>query len=372
MSAAMMSPSTPESTAPWRPARQREVAPVPAPAAADAWIALEDPATVFPGMVPGAVRIDETRIGKSAYEATVACHIDDDQRQPLGQMRERPYRWLCKLQVVVRDPDDGALHMAFGSGLLIGERHVLTAAHVLVQAQFDASGRFRRTLDATAVAVIPGLDGRGRKAGGAAADTMPFGWTHGANFRCARVFRLASRASGSEPKDFDYAVIRLADAIGARRFASLGGAALGHWGHPAHGGLTRMNGRATGSLKGVKVNAVGYPQDKCRDVAQGRDITRAEHAACPTADLGSVPWVGFDRIAASGTVGASFGTLDLDSAAAPGMSGGPVWLRWQSARDLIGIVHGCDATSSKDNPFVGSIATLITPSVKRDIQSWLR
>jgi hypothetical protein len=255
--------------------------------------------------------------------------------------------------------------------LLIGDQHVLTAAHVLVDSQFDSKGKFVRTLDATAVVVIPGLNGRGRRAGGTATDTMPFGWTSGTAFRTARVFRMASHSSGSQPKDFDYAVIRLAEPIGSHKFAALGGAALGHWGYAAHGGLTRINPKAPGSLVGVKVNAVGYPVDKCRDQPAGRQITRAEYAACPAADLGSVPRYGFDRILSSGTAGASFATLELAADVAPGMSGGPVWLRWNDARTLLGVLHGCDATKSKDDPFVGTLATLITTSAKREIDSWL-
>jgi hypothetical protein len=337
----------------------------------DVWVDLEPPHEVFPGIVPGTLRLDETRVGKNSHDAATACDLGSTVRLPLARMLERPNRWICKLQIVTRDPDDGALKLHFGSGLLIGERHVLTAAHNLVDLRFDGKGRFVRALDATAVVVIPGLNGRGRRAGGTATETMPFGWTHGTAFRTARVYRVATHASGTQPRDFDYAVIRLADPIASRKFAALGGAVLGHWGYAAHGGLTRINPTAPGSLIGVKVNAVGYPQDKCRDQPTGRVITSAEYAACPAADLGSVPWFGFDRIISSGTAGASFATMELATDLAPSMSGGPVWLRWNDARNLIGIVQACDATKSKDNPFVGALATLITASAKREIDSWL-
>jgi hypothetical protein len=341
------------------------------PPAADEWIDLDDPGNVFEGIVPNTLRIDEQRIGRRPFDEVTACLVGSDDRRALVHMLARPNRWLCKLQVAFRNPDTGRIEVGFGSGLLVGERHVLTAAHVLTEEIEDQHGKFKQSVDALAVVVIPGLDGRGRRAaGGRSTDTMPFGWTHGTAFRMARVFRLANRASGARPRDFDYAVVRLAAAIGARRFRVVGDQPLGWWGYPAHRGRTRILVKSPSSLRRVKVNSVGYPGDKCRDRPAGRSITRAEYDACPVADLGSVPWYSFDRIVSGGTVGRTFDVLELSSDLAPGMSGGPVWLRWKSIRNLIGILHACDPFSTEANPFVGGIATKITDEVRRDIEAW--
>jgi hypothetical protein len=236
----------------------------------------------------------------------------------------------------------------------------------------DANGRFAQAIDAAAVVVIPGLNGRGRRAtGGRASDTMPFGWTHGAAFRVARVFRMAMRASGTQPRDFDYALIQLATPIGGQRFSAIAGAPLGFWGYPAHVGQTRIRPKPPQTLKGVKVNAVGYPADKCADRPEGRMITEDEYNACRVADLGSVPWYSFDRIVSVGSAAQTFATLELNNDAAPGMSGGPVWLRWESTRNLIGILHACDPAKTEASPFVGAIATQITENVKRDLVAWM-
>jgi len=348
---------------------QTDVPPVvpPDPAAeSDRWVALEDPAEVESGTVPGIVRLDEARVGKSSFSEATACLIDDDGRRALREMLARPNRWVCKIQVAFRDLSA----VSFGSGLLIGDRFVLTAAHVLMEPVRGSDGRFERAADAAAVVVIPGLNGRGRRLIGAqASDTMPFGWTHGTAFRASRVFRMAMRASGSQPRDLDYALIQLATPIGAARFAVLGNAPLGFWGYPAHGGQTRIRPKAANTLKGVKVNAVGYPLDKCTDRPEGRTITEDEYNACRTADLGSVPWYSFDRIVSVGS--GPFAALELNNDAAPGMSGGPVWLRWQTVRNLIGVLHACDPVKSEDSPFVGAIAARITDAVKRYLDAWM-
>lgn len=339
---------------------------------ADEWIALRNPRHVTQTMVPDILRMDEARVGRRSYDEVITCFLGDDRRKPLRHTRARPNRWVCKLQVAFRDANTGSISIGFGSGLLIANRFVLTAAHVLMDPVKDKTGKFQAAIDAATVVVIPGLDGRGRTAtAGRTADTMPFGWTYGTAFRTARPFRLAMRASGAEPKEFDYAVIRLAAPIGRHRFAAIGAAPLGYWGYPQHQGRTIMRVKAPESLKRVRVNAVGYPQDKCQDRPVGRLIKRGTYATCPVADLGSVPWYSFDHIQSAGSAIQTFSTLEMKNDVGPGMSGGPVWLRWKGVRNLIGILHACDPIKSKSSPFRGSLATKITDNVKRDIQAWI-
>ena len=336
------------------------------------WIPLEEPKSVTEAIVPKTVRIDESRVGKADYDDVTECFIDDDDRRPLRQAVARPNRWVCKLQVAFEDPDTGDVTASMGSGLLIGNRFVLTAAHVLFDEVRDSDGNFEKALDASAVVVIPGLNGRRRRAArGRASDTMPFGWTHGTAFRTHRVFRTAMHASGAQSSDFDYAVIKLAEPIGSKRFPAIGRARLGFWGGPGHRKRTIMRVKSPKSLRRVRVNAVGYPQDKCADRPVGRVVTEPEYDACRVADLGSVPWYSFERIVSAGARHETFSTLRMEHDVAPGMSGGPVWLRYKSVRNLIGILHACDAIASKQSPFTGALATKITKAVKRDIQTWI-
>lgn len=335
------------------------------------WITLDNPKSHFDALVPKILRIDEARIGKSSYQYITDCHISEDSRMSLKKKLARPNRWICKLQVGFRNPKTGHIEVGFGSGLLIDNRFVLTAAHVLMEEIKGNNGKFQQAINASSVIVIPGLDGRGRQAkDGKPTDTMPFAWTYGVAFRTAQIFHLAMHASGATPAEYDYAVIKLAEPIGEKRFDILGGSQLGYWSYPQHKGQTLIRVKPARSLKNVKVNAAGYPNDKCKDRPVNRMITQKEYEICRTADLGSVQWYSFDRIRSVQEVG-GFSVLKMENDVAHGMSGGPVWLRWQRVRNLIGILHACDPIKSKKDPFMGSFATQITSNVKRDVKEWI-
>lgn len=326
------------------------------------WVDLADPVKVFKGMVPGKIRLDEKHIGlPSAHDVNV-CFDGNDARIPFKSTVEAPNRWICKLQVAYKDPVTSVVSYTEGSGLLIGERFVLTAAHVLMDGVNDDKEKFIRAIDAAAVVVIPGLDGRSRDR------SMPFGWVEGQAFRMHPAYRKSMQLTGSPPSPLDYAVIRLGKPIGAARFARLGQKKLGYWGAPEQRGATRIRTIEAKKLRNVKVNLAGYPGDKCIDEPKSSMITGPQLNKCRPADRSSVPWYAFDRITDPGHDPTPFGLLQLDHDVAPGMSGGPVWLRWRTVRTLIGINHACGL--DKDGKATGSMATRLTPTVIRDITNW--
>ena len=55
---------------------------------------------------------------------------DTRARVPVADTLALPYRWICRLVAPSADPTEHGYGM--GTGILIGPRHVLTAAHVLV------------------------------------------------------------------------------------------------------------------------------------------------------------------------------------------------------------------------------------------------
>ncbi|WP_282610199.1 serine protease [Pelagibius sp. Alg239-R121] len=335
----------------------------------DQWVDLDNPDEVFEGMVPDRIRFDETAISLPPANTLDICNDGDDDRAALRHMLAAPNRWLCKLQVAYVDPDTGAVSYTEGSGLLIADQFVLTAAHVLMDAVEDDDGKFLRAIDAGAVVVIPGLNGRRRRRRSRAADTMPFGWSQGTAFRTNSLFRSAMQKSGRQFAHLDYAVIKLAAPIGRRRFKALKNRRLGNWGVSTHRGRTRIRVLSPKRVKNVKVNAVGYPGDKCMGRPRRGSISQTDLSACRSADRGSVPWYSFDRVRSAGSAPAIFAQLTLDHDVAPGMSGGPVWLRWKGVRNLIGINHAC--TLDDDDNVISSSATRITDRVKRDITAWV-
>ena len=336
---------------------------------ADQWVKLKTPKNVFKGMVPNTVRYNERSIGLPKANDLNVCFDGDDDRKPFKKMLSAPNRWVCKLQVAYFDPTTSVVSFSEGSGLLIGDRFVLTAAHMLMDTIFDATGKFVRAIDAAAVVVIPGLDGRGRGRPGKATDTMPFGWIHGISFRTNPLFRKTMQKDGRQFGHLDYAVVKLAQPVGRKRFALLGQRRFGYWGAPEQRGRTRIRVVSPKSLRNVKVNVVGYPGDKCLDRPKQGPLSEKVLAVCRPADRGSVAWYAFDHIRSAGAAPAVFAQLTLDHDVAPAMSGGPVWLRWKGIRNLIGINHAC--TRHADGSILSSSATRITNQVKRDIQAWV-
>lgn len=334
------------------------------------WIALEDPEKVFKAMIPTKLRIDESKIELPPASTLGDCFDGDDRRKAFGTTRAVPNRWICKLQIAYRDPKTKVVSYSEGSGLLIGRRHVLTAAHVVMNNICDSRDVFLRAIDAVAIVVIPGLDGRGRTATPAAADTMPFGWVRGADFRTNEVFRKVMRKDGSQFAQMDYAVIRLALPPRSKTLRAPDGKPVGYWGSPAQAGRTRIRALEPKKLRNVRVNAVGYPADKCLDQPASGPLSGAAAASCQPADHGSTPWYAFDRISSAGAAPAIFSKLTMNHDLAPGMSGGPVWLRWGNIRTLIGICHSC-SVNEKDHRVIGSTAARITKRVKADIEAWI-
>ncbi len=111
--------------------------------------------------------------------------IGVDNRELVTDTSSMPYSAI--VQIIAYFPDGNSF---LGSGFLIGENDVLTAAHVLYD---DDHGGL-----ATEVIVTPGLDG----------DTKPFGEIHAVELAVPEGWK------DSEDNDYDYAVIGLESAAG--------------------------------------------------------------------------------------------------------------------------------------------------------------
>jgi len=107
----------------------------------------------------------------------------------------------------------------------------------------------------------------------------------------------------------------------------------------ARGKNTLIKFKSSKSIKGARVNILGYPGDRCRDSPVGRIITQKELNNCTLSDWASVPWLSFEKIVDPGSDSVIFGDMIVLHDFAPGMSGSPVWLRWMGFRNLLGIAN---------------------------------
>lgn len=253
---------------------------------------------------------------------------------------EPPYRWICYLEATYLDPGERyAEKKMAGTGVLIGPRHVLTAAHNLL----SEDGR----LKTTHVEVTPGRNG----------STKPFGTFD------ARKWDIHPSwvRNGRSNREFDYALITLKDAIGIRTFTALGYRVLGYWGHPTAGAGTRRDVLDPARLGRRIVNVAGYPDDRPTGTLwRGEGAVRG-----PSAPNRSGEILPADRLLLH--------AVDTER----GQSGGPVWTRYNQPlrRYLVGIhvapasVWAIDATGTRRRTH--NLAVRVNDDVNKQIAAWM-
>lgn len=238
---------------------------------------------------------------------------DPDQRRQVTGTTAVPFRWICFLDITYVDPGQRyAEAKQAGTGILIGPRHVLTAAHNLL----SGDGR----LKAVRVTVAPGRNGSRKPFGTSDAKKwdLPASWVR----------------NGRPDRQFDYALITLEDAIGARSFDALGKKPLGYWGDPRWGAGTRRTVLDPARLRGLTVNVGGYPGDQ----AAGTQWLATGALRGPMAPGRSGEVRSSDRLVLH--------TVDTEK----GQSGGPVWSWFPASgqRYLVGVHIGPGAAFSID------------------------
>lgn len=265
-----------------------------------------------------------------------------------------PFRFVCCLEFTFRNPTNGEESFWRGSGTLVSDSHVLTAAHnVLRDASRDDLAFPVNYVTPDRMLVVPARDDRNfpydsSEVVSSKARVSPQ-WKANADRQRA----LGNTTHMPGPAQFDYALLTLSSPLGASAPAvtpmQLPAPLLGHWGHPKLGGGTRIrayDADAWRRLRDAKagLNLSGYPADKCRAWPASRSATEAELSArrCrteipgmePFVDWGSTQWRSYGRLInpfeAPGLV-----TYDCDTAF--GNSGGPVWLTYEGYRNLVAI-----------------------------------
>jgi V8-like Glu-specific endopeptidase len=146
-----------------------------------------------------------------------------------------PWRWIC--QIGLADFSSNR-PLGGGTGCLISDRHVLTAAHVVWQPAQD--------MHLLTVTVIPGYDD----------GQEPFGRAVASKIRICPRYRPEDNESATAA-EWDYALITLNSAIGGR---VVGQERLGFWGAPDVGDAFKFGPLETKTFRDG--HTAGYPSAK--------------------------------------------------------------------------------------------------------------
>lgn len=232
--------------------------------------------------------------------------IGDDDRVRVKNTFRQPYQWICKIALQKNGKDAD-----YGTGFLITDRHVLTAAHVVHEALDPSSG--------LSVNV-----------------KIAFNWdTDLGDYAVDKIQIPARYKSNVTPSTFDYALLTLSDAAGSKKLKKLKGQTLGHFARASV---------AAADIQGATGDTAGYPTEK------DKLARKMYHASGRLRFAGDRPVEGAPLLQYAGDV-------------TKGQSGSPVWLNRRGGIELLGIAI---AASSQVNYVVQ-----LTPAVWTQIDTWM-
>lgn len=231
-----------------------------------------------------------------------------DHRTPVPNTTLVPFRWICRIESKTQNG------RSYGSGILIGPRHILTCAHVIYPLQ-----NLYRTEE---ILVAPAQN----------SSDKPFG-RYRANGWVVHPQWMRGRQADCS---FDYGLIRLRENIANKNFARLQNRPLGHWGSASNGHQSQFR-PAQQTLSGQIIRHAGYPGDKDTEArrmysSRGPVIGSATLTECGANFQGTI----------FRTVRAEARMLVHEADTHEAQSGGPLWTYDSNTQErlLVGLHQG--------------------------------
>lgn len=309
-------------------------------------------AATYPAVGVQPIRQPLSRVGQVSLGEAENGIIEQDDRVYVRNTQQAPFRFVCKLMTYYILEPDNLIASFHASGVLIGNRHVLTAAHVLYD-YIPLVGRFTM-LPAypRLVVVTPGQNGSRQRFG---------------LYITANQFRVPVEWSRHRDEQADFGLITFMDPIGALPQPALGHRPLGFWSSPQNGFGTHITPVAVNELRQRRVRTSGYPGDKCGVNPPRGSGTEAQLDSCEPALFASTQWTGVGYIRQPVVPTApSLMNFTLDTA--KGQSGSPVWL--QDARGL-NLISLFISPSPSNEAFVSNRGVRITDQVVHQLRYWM-
>lgn len=255
----------------------------------------------------------ETDLTDSAPEDVGVIGADD--RVRITPTTDTPWRWMCHIAL----EDLHGKSEGHGSGVLISDRHVLTAAHVVFDIAHDRQLHFAQ--------VRPGLD----------YTNEPFSSSTVARVRVCPKFD----PTDDRNQEWDYALITLDKALGRTKFKSIQGKELRFWGSADFGGKFTIGPGEPKVLVAADALTAGYRGSK----AYGTELWLAKGKIH---SLGTRQWPN---------------SMYTDVTTTQGQSGSPMWIKEGDLFRMVGVV--VDAGTN------ANIVRRITPGMIAELRNWI-
>jgi len=279
--------------------------------------------------------------------------LGHDDRVRVKDTLTLPARWVCAIDLLIDDPKLGKGvpplgGRSRGTGILIGPRHVLTAAHVFDDIELEVDNAIRK-VPVAKVRVSPARNGDNTD--------HPLGSAYSKAFR---------RPQPYSPLN-DYALIVLDGDLSQKTHKSMKGP-LGYWGQSPKVAALRVLDPA--KLGNPTISVIGYPGDRCgNDVIEGDNPKQLENRIRYCARQRRDEWAS-TAWQSSGTARTNAGGLLLhDADTYEGQSGGPIFLRRDDTFELLGVHSGVFNPDS--GPPTSNRGVRVTTQMLNDLRDWI-